>query len=151
MRLKSHEFHKLWLKVTAVTIVAFAPVFFLGSMHATSDAPRIVLSLLSLNAHSFDAITTRFVSAMAGGFLFGWGVMVWCLQAYVYDACPEGVRRSIVNGVLSWYILDSVSSVLSGNPVNVFPNTLFLLLAIGPLWKPATHTDGAAIQPLVSM
>ncbi len=150
MHLKSHEFHKLWLKVTAVIIGSFAPVFFLGSMRATSDVPRVILSLLTLNAQNFDASTTRFVSAIGGGLLLGWGVMVWCLQAYVYDACPEGVRRSVVIGATLWYVLDSVGSVLSGNPVNALTNTCIILVAVGPLWKPATHTEGAATQPLVS-
>ncbi len=140
----------MWLKVTAVIIGLFVPLFFLGSMRVTSAVPRVLLSLVSLNAQSFDANTTRFVTAVAAGFMSALCVMVWCLQAYVYDACPEGVRRSVVCGFLTWYLVESIGSVLSDNPWNLISNTFILLLIIGPLWKPATHMEGTASQSLVS-
>lgn len=35
----SHNFHKFWLKVTAVVVGSFGPVFFLGTMMPTAE-PR---------------------------------------------------------------------------------------------------------------
>ncbi len=87
---------------------------------------------------------------MDGGFLSALCMMVWCLQANVYDACPEGVRRSVVSGVLSWYVVESIGSVLSGNSWNIISNIFILLLITGPLWKPATHMEGTATQPVIS-
>lgn len=132
--------HKSYLKFTAFVIGSFGPVFFLGAMLSTSEPARWSLDLLSFpldGAQNYDAATTRFLSALTGGFLFGWGVCVWCLQKWVYDLAPEGVRKSVLAGLFAWFVLDSAGSTASGNVSNVFFNILVLILAVGPLWKPA--------------
>lgn len=132
--------HKNYLKVTAFVVASFAPIFFLGTMLPTSEPARWTLDLLAFpldGVQSYDAPTTRFLSALTGGFLLGWGVMIWCLQAWVYDAAPEAVRKAVLVGVLSWFVLDSAGSIASGNTSNAFFNVLVLLLAVGPLWFPA--------------
>jgi hypothetical protein len=132
--------HKLWIKVTAVVVGAFGPVFALGTMVATSEPARLTLDVLSWpvdGATTYASPDTRFLSALTGGFLLGWGVMLWCLSTWVYDAAPEAVRRTVVTGVLSWFCLDSAGSIASGNASNAAFNVLVLLVAIGPLWRPA--------------
>jgi hypothetical protein len=136
----SHRFHKAWLKVTAVVIGSFGPVFFLGTMAATLEPARLTLDILSWpvdGATTYASPDTRFLSALTGGFLLGWGVMIWCLSSWVYDAAPEGVRRAVLTGVLSWFVLDSAGSIASGNASNALFNIPVLLLAVGPLWRPA--------------
>ena len=109
-------------------------------MLPTSMPARWTLDLLSWpldGAQTFTSSTTRFLSALTGGFLLGWGVMIWCLSAWVYDAAPEAVRRTVLTGMLSWFVLDSAGSIASGNASNALFNILVLLLAVGPLWRPA--------------
>jgi hypothetical protein len=133
-------FHKQWLKISAIVIGSFGPVFLLGTLPATQEPARWTMDLLSWpldGATTWDHPDTRFLSALTGGFLTGWGLLVWCLQAWVYDLAPEGVRRSVIVGLLGWFVVDSTGSVLSGNPSNVVFNLLVLLLAVGPLWRPA--------------
>lgn len=136
----THSFHKLWLKITAIVIGSFGPVFFLGSMVETLEPARWTLDLLSWpldGATTYASADTRFLSALAGGFLLGWGLTIWCLSVWVYDAAPEGVRKSVVTGAVAWFLLDSAGSIASGNASNVIFNTFILLLAVGPLWRPA--------------
>jgi len=136
----THSFHRLWLKVTAIVVGVGGPVFFLGTMAETMELARLTLDILSWpvdGATTYDSPDTRFLSALTGGFLFGWGVMIWCLSAWVYDAAPEGVRRSVVTGLLAWFVLDSAGSIASGNASNALFNVAVLLLAVGPLWRPA--------------
>ena len=136
----SQQFHKTWLKVTAIVIGSFGPVFFLGTMEASSEPARWTLDLLSwpLDGNmSYGDPATRFLSALTGGFLLGWGVTVWLLSSWVYDKAPEQVRRVVLIGVLSWFVLDSAGSIASGNPSYALFNVLILLLAVGPLWRPA--------------
>lgn len=136
----SAQFHKFWLKITAIVIGSFGPIFFLGTMIATSEPARWTLDILSLpidGIQHYNEPTTRFLSALTGGFLFGWGVMVWCLSIWVYDKAPEQVRKSVLIGVLSWFILDSLGSITSGNPSNAIINIIVLFVAVGPLWFPA--------------
>jgi hypothetical protein len=140
----SQKFHKFWLKITAFVVGSFGPVFFLGTMLATSEPARWTLDLLSFpvdGIQNYEAPTTRFLSALTGGFLFGWGVMIACLSVWVYDKAPEAVRRTVLVGVLSWFFLDSAGSIASGNSSNAFFNVLVLLLAVGPLWFPAKDTQ----------
>lgn len=143
----SHTLHKFWLKITAIVVGSFGPVFFLGTMAATREPARLTLDVLSWpvdGATTYASPDTRFLSALTGGFLLGWGVMIWCLSAWVYDAAPEAVRRTVLSGLLAWFFLDSAGSIASGNPSNAFFNVFVLLLAVGPLWRPA---EGRAGQP----
>ncbi len=136
----SRKFHKAWLKVTAVVVGSFGPIFFLGTLPATQEPARLTLDILSWpldGATTYASPDTRFLSALTGGFLLGWGVMIWCLSSWVYDAAPEPVRRTVLTGLLAWFFLDSAGSIASGNPSNAAINLLVLLLAVGPLWRPA--------------
>ncbi len=136
----TQKFHKFWLKITAVVIGSFGPIFFLGTMASTLEPARLTLDLLSWpidGATTYSSPDTRFLSALTGGFLFGWGVMVWCLSAWVYDQAPEAVRKTVLAGLLSWFILDSSGSIASGNTSNAIFNIFVLLMAVGPLWRPA--------------
>jgi hypothetical protein len=74
---------------------------------------------------------------LTGGFLLGWGVTIWCLSEWVYDAAPEGVRKTVLIGMLSWFFLDSAGSIASGNASNALFNIAVLLVAVGPMWRPA--------------
>lgn len=136
----SQQFYKFWLKVTAVVVGSFGPVFFLGTMLPASEPARWTLDLLSWpldGGQSYASPDTRFLSALTGGFLLGWGVMIWCVSVWVYDSAPEAVRRAVLAGLLAWFFLDSAGSIASGNASNAFFNILVLLLAVGPLWRPA--------------
>lgn len=136
----TQEFHKFYLKITAIVVGSFGPIFFLGTMLPTSDPARWSLDLLSLpldGLQNYEAPTTRFLSALTGGFLFGWGVCIWFLQKWVYDKAPNEVRKAVLAGLLAWFFLDSAGSVASGNTSNAFINILVLLIAMGPLWKAA--------------
>ena len=88
--------------------------------------------------------TARFISALLGGFLLGFGVTIGCLAFWVYDKAPEGVRKSVVVGLCSWFVLDSSGSIASGNASNALFNILVLLVFVGPLWWPALEDRKAA-------
>jgi hypothetical protein len=145
----SHTFHRLWLKITAIIIGSFGPVFFLGTMAPTLEPARLTLDILSWpinGATTYADPDTRFLSALAGGFLLGWGVTIWCLSSWVYNLAPEATRRSVVAGLCAWCALDSAGSIASGNASNAAFNVVVLLLAVGPLWRPARAEPGAASQ-----
>lgn len=143
----SHALHKFWLKVTAVVVGSFGPVFSLGTMAATQEPARLTLDLLSWpidGATTYTSPDTRFLTALTGGFLLGWGVMIWCLSSWVYDLAPERVRRAVLTGVLSWFFLDSAGSIASGNASNAFFNVIVLFVAVGPLWRPVKMAPEAS-------
>lgn len=109
---------------------------------ATSEPARFTLDLMSWpldGATTFDQADTHFLSALTGGFLMGWGVLIWMLSGKAYDLAPESIRRAVVGGLLAWYILDCSGSIASGNASNVFFNTLILIAGVGPLWRSAQN------------
>jgi hypothetical protein len=135
---------KQYLKVTAFVVGSFGPVFFLGTMLPTSELARWTLDFLSFpidGVQTYADPTTRFLSALTGGFLFGWGVCIWCLQSWVYDHAPEQVRKAVLAGIVAWFVLDSSGSIASNNVSNAFFNVIVLFIGVGPLWKPATDTN----------
>ena len=142
----SQKFHKFWLKITAITVGSFGPVFFLGTMAPTLEPARLTLDILGWpidGATTYASPDTRFLSALTGGFLLGWGVMIWCLSSRVHDLAPEPVRRTVLAGMLAWFVLDSAGSIASGNASNALFNVIVLLVAVGPLWRSARDTPAA--------
>ena len=145
--LNSHKLHKAWLKITAVIVGSFGPVFFFGTMLETSELARWTLDFLSWpldSVQTYASPETRFLSALTGGFLLGWGGMIWCLSEWVYDSAPNAVRKSVLTGLLAWFVLDSAGSIASGTPSNAIFNIFVLLLAVGPLWRPAREESEVA-------
>jgi hypothetical protein len=43
----TRKLHKFWLKVAAIVVGSFGPIFFLGSMPGTSELARLTLDILS--------------------------------------------------------------------------------------------------------
>ena len=109
-------------------------------MEATLEPARFAVDLIMWpldGLQTFDNPETRLMSALAGGFLVGWGVMIWFLSGDVYDAAPEAIRKAVVAGALGWFVVDGLGSTTSGNALNVAFNLVFLLVAVGPLLWPA--------------
>lgn len=138
----SPAIHRFWLKITAIVVGSFGPIFFLGTMEPTSEPIRLTLDLLSWpvdGAQTFAHPDTRFLAALTGGFLIGWGVLIWRLSTSVYDLAPEPVRKAVLSGLIAWFLLDSAGSIASGHGSNALFNVVVLLTAVGPLWLPATE------------
>lgn len=134
------EFHKFWLLITAIVVVSFGPIFFLGTIETLSEPARLTLDILSWpldGQQTYKDTTLRFLSALTGGFLFGWGVMIICLRQWVYDLAPDPTRRTVVTGIFAWFVPDSAGSIFAGASSNVVFNIFVLIIAIGPLWKSA--------------
>jgi hypothetical protein len=128
--------------VTALVVGGFGPVFSLGTQAATDEAARWSLDLLAWpidGAQQYADGTMRFLTALTGGFLFGWGAMILALRQWVHEAAPEQTRRAVLTGLVAWCTLDSIGSLAAGVPSNVGFNLLVLLAAAGPLWFRATR------------
>lgn len=138
----TQAFHKFWLKISSVVIAGFGPFLFLATMPGLEEPARWVLDLLTWPLDGFPSYGSdeiRFLSALTGGFLLGWGVMVWCLSTWVYDEAPEAVRKSLLVAALAWFVLDSAGSITSGYWPNALWNILVLLIVVGPMWRPAVN------------
>ena len=137
-----------WLMWTALVVGSFGPVFFLGTMIPTMEPARLSLDILAWpvdGVPTYESADTRFLSALTGGFLLGWGVTIGCLASWAPDAALDAVRRAVLAGLVSWFFLDSAGSIASGNASNAAINVLVLLLAAGPLWASARASAAAPV------
>ncbi len=137
--IRTHEFYKRYLKVSGFLVASFGPICFLGTMPEFAEPGRWTLDVLSWpldGRESLDDTTARFLSALLGGFLLGYGVTIWKLSA-VYDKAPELVRKAVLVGLCSWFILDSSGSIAGGHASNALWNIPILFAFVGPLWLPA--------------
>lgn len=131
--------HKRWLTFTGIALVAFGLLGLTGTVPATNEPLRWGLDLLAWPLDGFPSYESReiyFLTALTGGFLTGWGVTVLCLTHWLYSQAPEAVRKTAVIGLLSWFVVDSAGSVLSGNWPNAVWNILVLMILVGPMWLP---------------
>jgi len=136
-RYRTQAFHRFYLKITALVIGSFGPIFFLGTMPATAGPARWTIDLVSWPLDGMQDVSdpsVRLLLALTSGFLLGWAVTVWLLSTSVYDKAPETVRKIVLTGILTWFIVDSAGSVTSGHTSNVLFNVVFLLVGVGPLW-----------------
>jgi hypothetical protein len=137
---RTQKFHKKYLKISGILVALFGPICFLGTMSEFAEPARIALDLLSWpldGRESLEDSTVKLLSALLGGFLLGYGVTIWSLSYLVYDKAPEMVRKAVLIGLCSWFVLDSLGSVAGGHASNAVWNVLVLLSFIGPLWLPA--------------
>ncbi|WP_299519264.1 hypothetical protein [Winogradskyella sp.] len=131
--------HKNWLKFSAIAVTVYALLFCLGSIPSLRKPVEMVLDLSEWpldGLQNFDAPTTVFLSAILGGVLFGWAILIWLL-ADLYDKAPERIRKAVLASLIAWFIVDSLGCILSGNISNSISNIGLLIILVGPLWKKA--------------
>jgi hypothetical protein len=63
-------------------------------------------------------------------------VLLSALAARVNPLAPELVRTAFVPGFVTWIILDSLGSILSGNVSIAVFNMAVLAIRAGPMWRP---------------
>ena len=76
--MRTRAFHTVWFKITAIVTGSFGPIFFLAAMTQMLEPARFTLDLLNRpldGSATWASPDTRFLSALTGRFLFGWGVM----------------------------------------------------------------------------
>ncbi len=79
--------------------------------------------------------------------MIGWGVSFWGLTSLL-ETAPTAVRRIIALSIGSWFIFDSLGSLLAGAPLNVVFNVGYLLLFAVPLRRLGAVLDtGTTTEP----
>jgi hypothetical protein len=73
------------------------------------------------------------LSAVIGGTLFGWGLMIGLLSFRLLRAPDDWIWAVIAISVLAWYCLDTLGSFLAGSSLNILLNTAILILALPPI------------------
>ena len=125
-----------WLKTSSILLIVLGALF---SWTTTGPLAGMNLALVDFvvfppdGGQSYNAVETRLLSAIAGGLTAGFGMAFWVMTQYIYAKDPALGRRVILTSIFTWYIIDSIGSVLSGVPFNVVANLSFLAMFALPV------------------
>lgn len=120
-----------WLKVAAAFAMVFGGLIWLGAHPATAPVPTFFSDLLFWpldRVQTGAADEARLLSAICGGVMVGWGLMLWTLAGEGMRVAPALTKRLILTSIWVWFVVDSAGSVLAGAPLNVLGNLVFLAL-----------------------
>ncbi|OYU15841.1 MAG: hypothetical protein CFE37_03475 [Alphaproteobacteria bacterium PA4] len=118
------SFWRNWFNLFCLSLILFGVVLCGGAFEATSGAVRLILGFEGGNADFVFTPELRFALAVMGAVSIGWGVN---LLAMIPATIALGARgrpfwNAITAGMVSWFVIDSTLSVLTGFGLNVVPN-----------------------------
>lgn len=122
---------ELVLKLGACLILLFGVVVWLGAHPATVALPAFLGDIIFWPVDGLQTSQTSeayLLSAISGGIMIGWGIMLWALAGEGMRLAPTFAKRTILTSVSAWFIVDSAGSILAGAPLNVLGNLVFLAL-----------------------
>ena len=125
-----------WLKFAAAVTVGFGLLIALAAHPATGGATLFLTDLILWpmdGAQSLAAPEIRLLCAITGGVMAGWGLTMWLIVARLYPRDPGLARHLILTGIGTWFVIDSIGSLMAGAPLNALFNVGFLLLYVIPL------------------
>jgi hypothetical protein len=126
----------IWLRVACVITVVTGLICAMASHPATGGVWLWLFDLLKWPLDgdpAFFADDTRAVNAVLGGTMVGWGVLMYLLAtSQRIQALPE-LPRLLLIGIVAWFVVDCIGSLLAGLPGNLVLNVGFLVLFVPPL------------------
>ncbi|QHQ35018.1 hypothetical protein [Algicella marina] len=126
------------MSVAALVTTAFGLLIALAAHPATSSLMQPLVGLILWAEPELAGRETRLFAAIAGGVMFGWGLMILALVRHLADTRPRLTARLILTGILPWFALDSLASLAAGAPLNVAANLVFLAaFAVPARWLAA--------------
>jgi hypothetical protein len=84
----------------------------------------------------FDADASRYINflyALLGAVMIGWMVTVLFVLMGAFRRGERAAWNAVTLSIVTWYLIDSSVSILSGFAANAVLNTVFLALFIIPL------------------
>jgi hypothetical protein len=126
----------IWLRVACGITIITGLICAMASYPATAGVWLWLFDLLKWpldgNPAAFSD-DTRAVNAVLGGTMVGWGVLMYLLVTpQRIHALPE-VPRLLLIGLVAWFVVDCIGSILAGLPGNIVLNFGFLGLFVPPL------------------
>ena len=134
------------LKCASSAVIAAGVLVGLASMPATALPVAFLLDAIFWPVDGLEGVTTpeaRLLSAIGGGILIGWGVLLWQLTTRLLPREPALARRLILCSVGIWFVADSAGSLAAGAPLNVVGNVAFLAAFWIPLRRGAAFSSPA--------
>ena len=127
-----------WLKIGAMSMMAFGLISFTGLIPALSGFTLLLIDMIIWpidGGQNLQGAETKLLLAIFSGLIIGWGIMIWQLVTKLYPKDPALPRSLILTSIGIWFVVDSTASIYAGAPLNALFNSGFLALFFIPLWK----------------
>jgi hypothetical protein len=126
------------LKFGSALVVGFGAVIAMAAYPPTAGIARFLLDLVIWPVDGVQAISgpeMRLLSAVSGGVMVGWGILLWLVATRLYPKDPGLARTLILASIGTWFLADSLASIVAGVPLNALLNVSFLVLFSWPLMR----------------
>ncbi len=136
----------VWIKGASAVTIGFGVAIVLGAHPATAGAVQFLADMMLWpidGAQSVTAPEVRLLNAVLGGVMVGWGLVYWLIATRLMPRDPALARSIILVSIGTWFVVDSVASVVAGAPMNAFFNLGFLGAFCLPLWRPVAEMEAA--------
>lgn len=133
------------LAFSGYAIIATGLVFWAASWipGLSEAADRIYGLALGENTWALDQ-AARLNMAILGGVMAGWGATIVGLSKP--GLTPQNIGRAIFAGMVVWFVVDSIGSVLTGGWRNVVLNAGFFVLIAPAAWMAATRAPDECVD-----
>ena len=127
-----------WLKFGSALTIFFGLLVAAAATQITAAPTQFLADLIFFpidGVQNVAAPETRLVSAIGGGVMAGWGVLLWMLSTHLFPRDQALAAKLIITSIVTWFVVDSTGSILAGAPLNAAFNVSFLLIFCVPLWR----------------
>ncbi len=127
-----------WLKFGSALTVFFGILVAAAATQIGAAPTQFLADLIFFpidGAQDLAAPETRLISAIGGGVMAGWGVLLWMLSTHLFPSDQALAAKLIIASIVTWFVIDSTGSILAGAPLNAVFNVSFLLIFCVPLWR----------------
>lgn len=125
-----------WMQAGSAMVIVFGVMIALGA-HQGLNGPLVFLADVMI--WPFDGVQTgnatefHLLSAIGGGVMVGWGLMLLMLSGRGMREAPALSKTLITYSIVCWFIVDTTGSIITNAPINALGNLGFLAIFLLPL------------------
>ena len=133
-----------WLKFGSALVIGFGIVIAGAAHPQTAGIATFLIDLVKWpvdGAQDISSAEMRLLSAVSGGIMIGWGLLLWLVSTRLYIRDSALARTMILTSIGAWFVVDSLASIVAGAALNAGLNVTFLVIFGLPLLRAseATH------------
>ena len=127
-----------WLQFGSALTIFFGVLIAAAATPLAAAPTQFLADLIFFpidGAQNLAAPETRLISAIGGGVMAGWGVLLWMLSTKLFPSDQALAAKLIITSIATWFVIDSLASIIAGAPLNAVFYVTFLLIFCVPLWR----------------
>jgi hypothetical protein len=126
----------LFMRIVAILSIIISILFAIAGYADPTGVNDLFFHHASSGSDGLAGIATpeaKLGVAIAGGIFAGVSAMLLFIAAPAIEAGDQRILRGVQATLLTWFIVDSSASALTGNAVNIIPNIVVFLFLLSPM------------------